>query len=290
MEFQRYTAPDAAALEAGIAEQRHQLAAALQRGDDLAIVDHTADLGALLTTARQEAEALALLQAQLERVEAFADQEVAGWFWNAYATALQYTDRRDEAEAAFAHALALTRKGGWQRLQSFVLQHWGRSLVEQGRLDAAQARFEEALALRRELNDPRATNTESALAGLAELRTLLQGSCHCGAVRLTLPTLPDKATRCNCSICRRINGLWAYYAWGTVRIEGHPEHTADYVWGDKTLRNFRCAHCGCVTHWEPMTPEAGARHGVNLNNFDPRVVASVQVRRFDGADTWTFLD
>jgi hypothetical protein len=31
-------------------------------------------------------------------------------------------------------------------------------------------------------------------------------------------------------------------------------------------------------------------HGVNPNNFDPALLAQVNVRRFDGADTWTFLD
>jgi hypothetical protein len=119
---------------------------------------------------------------------------------------------------------------------------------------------------------------------------LLQGACHCGAVRLTLPSLPEKATRCNCSICRRLGGLWAYYELGTVKVQGHPEHTADYIWGDRTLRTVRCTHCGCVTHWEPLAPEVGARHGVNLNNFDPQLLTAVQVRRFDGADSWTFLD
>ena len=295
MEFQRFTAPDAAALQTSIAEHREQLTQALQAGDDLRIVDHTADLASLLTAARCEHEALALLQAQLDRTRALATHEPAGWFWNAYATALQYSGQRAEANTAFAKALDLAQAGGWRRLQGFVLQHWGRSLAEQGRLDEAQSRFEEALALRRQLHDPRAATTEGALAGLAELRerqglALRQGSCHCGAVRLTLPSLPDQATRCNCSICRRLNGLWAYYPFGSVQVDGHPEHTTDYIWGDKTLRNIRCIHCGCVTHWEPLEPEPGARHGVNLNNFDPQVVAGVRVRRFDGAETWTFLD
>lgn len=118
----------------------------------------------------------------------------------------------------------------------------------------------------------------------------LQGACHCGAVRLTLPSAPLKATRCNCSLCRRLGGVYAYYAFGTVRIEGHPEHTTDYVWGDRTLRTIRCRHCGCATHWEPLPPAEGAMHGVNLNNFDPRLLAGAHVRRFDGADTWTFLE
>ena len=118
----------------------------------------------------------------------------------------------------------------------------------------------------------------------------LRGSCHCGAVRLTLPFAPDKATSCNCSFCRRAGCILAYYEWGSVVIEGHPENTEDYVWGDRTLRNLRCKTCGIVTHWEPLPPAPGARHGVNLRNFEPALLASVVVRRFDGADTWTFLD
>lgn len=118
----------------------------------------------------------------------------------------------------------------------------------------------------------------------------LRGSCHCGAVRITLPSPPEKATACNCSICRRLAGLWVYYEFGTVLVEGHPQHTAEYVWGDRTLRTLRCRTCGAATHWEPLEPKPGQRHGVNLRNFEPELVQSVAVRRFDGADTWTFID
>ena len=117
-----------------------------------------------------------------------------------------------------------------------------------------------------------------------------QGSCHCGAVRLTLPSTPTVATDCNCSLCRRVGGIWAYFEFGTVAITGHPEATTGYVWGDRTLRTIRCSHCGCVTHWEPLEPGPGAKHGVNLANFDPALVAAVKVRKFDGADTWRFFD
>jgi hypothetical protein len=118
----------------------------------------------------------------------------------------------------------------------------------------------------------------------------LHGSCHCGAVRLTLPVAPDQATSCNCSLCRRTGGIWAYYALGTVSVQGHPENTEAYIWGDRTLKNVRCRTCGIVTHWEPLEPEPGARHGVNLRNFEPQLLDSVAVRHFDGAETWTFLD
>lgn len=169
MEFQRFTADDPAALAASITEHQARLAAAPQGASDLALVDATADLATLLTTARREAEALALLEAQLARAEACSTSEEAGWFWNAYATALQYCGRRDEANAEFERALALCRAGGWRRLESFVLQHWGRNRVEQGALDDARRHFEAALAIRQALNDPRTASTERALSGLAEL-------------------------------------------------------------------------------------------------------------------------
>ena len=119
---------------------------------------------------------------------------------------------------------------------------------------------------------------------------MLVGSCHCGAVTIELPSVPETAINCNCSICRRLGAIWAYYEFGTVKVNGHPEHTREYIQGDKTLIAIRCADCGCTTHWEPLNQEPGARHGVNLRNFDPRLIESVRVRRFDGADTWEFLD
>jgi hypothetical protein len=77
---------------------------------------------------------------------------------------------------------------------------------------------------------------------------------------------------------------------GSVSIEGHPENTESYIWGDRSLINFRCKSCGIITHWEPVESKPGARHGVNLRNFEPALLDSVIIRRFDGADTWKFLD
>lgn len=170
-EFMRFTAPDAAALARSLDEQHELLARAQQAGDRLAIVDHAADLAALLTTARREQLALQLLHEHLPLAEALPGEEPAGWFWNAYATALQYAGRRDEASRAFDKTLALARAGGWQRLQAMALHHWGRNLVEQGRLDEARARFTEALAQRTQLGDERGrASSQRALAALDERR------------------------------------------------------------------------------------------------------------------------
>ena len=99
-----------------------------------------------------------------------------------------------------------------------------------------------------------------------------QGSCHCGAVRLTLPSTPTVATECNCSLCRRIGGIWAYFEFGTVTVTGHPQATDEYIWGDRTLRNVRCRNCGNVTCSKASATE---RATIPRSARDARSVASV---------------
>jgi hypothetical protein len=118
---------------------------------------------------------------------------------------------------------------------------------------------------------------------------MLMGSCHCGAVRIEVPRKPRRLTSCNCSICRRQAGVWGYYDRSKVKIVARRGAVARYSWGDKYLWLYRCANCGCVTHWLPIN-RARSRMGVNFRNFDPSVIASTRVRRLDGANTWKFLD
>ncbi|MEP7281750.1 MAG: GFA family protein [Rubrivivax sp.] len=115
---------------------------------------------------------------------------------------------------------------------------------------------------------------------------MLSATCHCGAVRIEIPARPDTVTNCNCSICRRLGTLWAYYPQAEVTVHGHPEHTHEYVQGDRTLRTVRCRTCGCTTHWEPLDPHRYTRVGINIRNFDPAVIGDVKIRLLDGADTW----
>jgi hypothetical protein len=119
---------------------------------------------------------------------------------------------------------------------------------------------------------------------------VIAGTCHCGAVRVEVPRKPRRLTSCNCSICRRYGTLWAYYDASDVRVLAKRGATADYAWGDKSLRFVRCATCGVVTHWEALARKDGSRMGVNMRNFDPAIAASTRIRRLDGASTWKFLD
>jgi len=118
----------------------------------------------------------------------------------------------------------------------------------------------------------------------------IEGSCHCGAVRIRVDEAPTQLTACNCSICRRLGWQLAYYREAQVTVEAAEDAVHDYVWGDRLLAFKRCATCGCATHWEGIGPDRKDRMGVNMRLFDPADLEGVVVRRWDGADTWTWLD
>jgi hypothetical protein len=122
-----------------------------------------------------------------------------------------------------------------------------------------------------------------------ETPKMLDGTCHCGKIRLTVPTRPDSLVLCNCSICRRNGALWAFYDRADMTISGVPEHAVGYEFEPRTITTFHCRDCGCTTHWEPL--QAGkTKFGVNMRNFDPDELGDLRLRRFDGAVTWSYLD
>jgi hypothetical protein len=110
----------------------------------------------------------------------------------------------------------------------------------------------------------------------------MRGSCHCGAVRIEVPSSPDWVGSCNCSICRRTGLLWAYYRPEEVRVEAADGATQPYIWGDRMLALHHCRTCGCVTHWQNLLPDPD-RMGVNallLEGFDRE---AADIRKIDGA-------
>lgn len=120
--------------------------------------------------------------------------------------------------------------------------------------------------------------------------SMISTTCHCGAVEVRIPRAPDTITNCSCSICRRYGVLWAYFTRDEVEIAGAADAAQSYAWGDRTLRFMRCAHCGVVTHWEPIVPGRGSRMGVNARNFSPEQLGPVRIRRLDGAVTEDYID
>ena len=118
---------------------------------------------------------------------------------------------------------------------------------------------------------------------------MIQASCHCGAVRLEIARAPQDVTDCNCSICRKLGVLWAYYPPGDVRFVQGEDATTIYLRGERKIEFHSCRICGCTTHWSPVD-KSRDRMGVNARLMDMDVLAAARVRKLDGAVTWQYLD
>ena len=117
---------------------------------------------------------------------------------------------------------------------------------------------------------------------------ILEGSCLCGAVTWRHEGIPESATACNCTACRRYGVLWAYdWEDAGIRVSGP---TTAYVRGDALGFHF-CPTCGCVAYWRGLKPHEDGRRriAVNLRLADPEPIAALPIEHFDGFGTFEDL-
>jgi len=117
---------------------------------------------------------------------------------------------------------------------------------------------------------------------------MIQGSCLCGAVQWQFDGMPDGATACNCTACRRYGVLWGYdYDGEKITYSGV---TQTYIRGKALSFNF-CPGCGCLAFWRSLRLEADGRRriAVNLRLAEPAAVAQIPIDHFDGLESFEDL-
>lgn len=172
---------------------------------------------------------------------------------------------------ANARAMAFWMNAGLRR----VVEHQG-ALIHGLQADDGPPN----LILSREIL-PRATVASGTL-------TTLEGRCHCGALGWRLQGLPESATACNCTVCRRYGVLWAYGHEGQdITVDGP---SVAYRRGTAIEFHF-CPACGSVSHWRAQALQADGqrRIAVNLRLTDPEHIAKLPIDHFDGLDTFDDL-
>jgi hypothetical protein len=117
---------------------------------------------------------------------------------------------------------------------------------------------------------------------------MLLGSCHCGSVKWSFDVMPEGATACNCTVCRRYGALWIYdYENDNVHVTGK---TKAYIRG-KAIEFHFCPICACVTHWRAQHAENDGRRrlAVNVRLSEPETVARLPIDHFEGLNTFEDL-
>lgn len=114
----------------------------------------------------------------------------------------------------------------------------------------------------------------------------MKGSCHCGAVDVTLAAEPAYINLCDCSLCLKLGGAWAYYSSADVDIAGSTRayRRADY--DEPAVEVHFCPTCGATTHWILTEHYEGDRMGVNMRLFEPSKIEGIEARTLDGRN-WT---
>ena len=121
---------------------------------------------------------------------------------------------------------------------------------------------------------------------------MLEGSCHCGAVRWTLEGDPSPVTACNCSLCRRYGALWAYdYENERIHIFGPSATYSRAEKADPSLEIHFCPRCAAVLCWRGLRPHPDGRRrmAVNVRLAPPDAVAHLPIQHFDGLESFDDL-
>lgn len=121
---------------------------------------------------------------------------------------------------------------------------------------------------------------------------MIEAACHCGELIVRVPRKPRVLTRCNCSMCRRFDPLFAYFALRTVEVVSNKAPPEEYSWGRRVLTWYRCKRCGCFTHHAPAHQrDAHSRVGVNCRMVNPELLEGIPVNLRNGASgTWKLLE
>jgi hypothetical protein len=111
----------------------------------------------------------------------------------------------------------------------------------------------------------------------------IDGRCHCGRVTVRLPRTPESITQCNCSLCSKTGFRGVYFGAEELQVAGAFDSYVREDLKQPYLATHRCAHCGTVTHWTPLSDPPHERMGVNARLFDETDLADIPVKHIDGA-------
>ena len=115
--------------------------------------------------------------------------------------------------------------------------------------------------------------------------TMIEGRCHCGAVRFTVNAdVPFETSRCNCSMCLPARFWKTIVPADAFTLEASGS-LRTYRFGSGMIEHCFCGTCGVKTHGQGEMEGIGPFVAVNVASLDlaPDVLAELPVEYQDGA-------
>jgi hypothetical protein len=115
---------------------------------------------------------------------------------------------------------------------------------------------------------------------------MMELTCICGRVRVSIDKRPDFIHACNCTLCRKSGARWGYFHPSEVSVAGDAKGYCRQDKADPAAEIHFCPACGATTHFV-LTPSAVAKFGnglvgVNMGLADESDLAGIELRYPDG--------
>ena len=108
------------------------------------------------------------------------------------------------------------------------------------------------------------------------------GSCHCGKVAFEVEGIPDSATACNCSLCRRRGSLLWFVPRDSLRLKTPEQDLATYRFHHHVIDHRFCPACGIHTFGEGTQPNGQRMAAVNLRCLHDVDLDALPIQHYDG--------
>ena len=109
---------------------------------------------------------------------------------------------------------------------------------------------------------------------------VLEGGCHCGAVRFRVTVRSREAVECNCSMCAKKGFLHLIVPENDFELVRGADALTTYTFGTHTAKHHFCSHCGIHSYYRPRShPE---QVDVNLRCLDGVDPSNFSLSAFDG--------
>ena len=109
---------------------------------------------------------------------------------------------------------------------------------------------------------------------------VLEGGCHCGAVRYRVTVRGRNGVECNCSMCAKKGYLHLIVPEGDFELLQGADAITTYTFGTHTAKHHFCSRCGVHSYYRPRSHPQSV--DVNIRCLDDVEPSDFRFYAFDG--------